>query len=268
MRLVTRSVTQEQLGSDLSITAVLDGARQHGRKARAKAAAGIADEIARRRGQAARAGPGQRGGRASGREPSQQLSPLAASAARRGSNDPVVGAFFAGVLAAVSKRKGHEAKLVAEGAVEALVLLANASLRGEGKKKNTAAQGRDPPAKAAAGAAGKPEGSTSPDGDVDESGGAPDEARDISRLRPSCALGLFNLASAPDPAVRRRVIEGGAPAVFARLASEHNEVPRTRRLCLLGLCHLAWGAAPADRKRVLAAGAAQAAVLMVTGPAS
>ena len=138
--------------------------------------------------------------------------------------DPVVGAFFAGVLAAVSREKGSEARLVAEGAVEALVLLATRAVASEEDDEEDAyaEQAEDRERSATQLAA---------DGAV----------KDRRSLLLSCAAGLYNISCAPSEALKRRVVAGGAPAVFVRLAASDEHAIPVRRQSAAGLINLLWG---------------------------
>ena len=127
--------------------------------------------------------------------------------------DPVVGAFFAGVLAAVSREKGSEERLVAEGAVEALVLLASRAVA------PSEAEGDD----------------TAPSADTAKA------VSDRRSLLLSCAAGLYNISCAPSEGLRQRVVAGGAPGVFVRLASSDDHAMPVRRQSAAGLINLLWG---------------------------
>jgi len=140
--------------------------------------------------------------------------------------DPVVGAFFAGVLAAVSREKGSEARLVAEGAVEALVLLATRAVSSPEEDDEDSpfnqeqSDGRERSATQIAA-----------DGAV----------KDRRSLLLSCAAGLYNISCAPSEALKRRVVAGGAPAVFVRLAASDEHAIPVRRQSAAGLINLLWG---------------------------
>jgi len=243
----------------LSIMSVLNAARRpQGRRGRklvsARSAASAAQRDGTARDDGAPAGP-----------PDDEL----ASAAARGvdevadpaaaGSDPVVGAHFAGVLAAVSREPGNEAKLVAEGAVEALVLLCQASF----------GAGAPPPlALSASGAPGDPIPSRDADGDGFTDEGQEEGTPDLGNLRPSCAVGLFNLSATPNPSTRARVVAGGTPGVFVRLALSPSEDDQTRRLSALGLVGLLWGSGPRAAEHctaVLEAGAVHALVALAVG---
>lgn len=144
--------------------------------------------------------------------------------------DAVVAAYFAGVLAAVSRVPGMGDSLVAQGAVDAMVCLCDAA---EGPRASKAPTGQSVSTMAASAV-----------GPLSPSSTPPPEAADLARLRPSCALGLYNMSCTSDVRMRAKVISGGAPAIFARLAGLEKEQMVTRHLCVLGLCNLMWGPAP------------------------
>jgi hypothetical protein len=200
----------------LSILSVLDEASKGSSRRKGSA---IPEELAA----AAKAG---------GLEPSARPLSIQDAMDSDAGSDPVVGSHFAGVLAAVSREPGHEAKLVAEGAVEALVLLCNASF-------------------------------TEEDATTPVTPGA-----GMGNLRPSCAVGLYNLSVTPNSSTRARVVNGGTPAVFVRLALSPDEDVVTRRLSVLGLAGLMWSSGSqtsAHCKQVLEVGAMHAIVMFALG---
>ena len=125
-----------------------------------------------------------------------------------GVRDPAVGTLFAEVIANVAKGVGNEIKLAMAGAVEALSMLIDM-----GDRSDLVGQGRWPSV----------------------------SSNQMSRLRPNCALGLYNLSRCIEEAVHERIIGQGGVEVFVRLGTNPDEHRFTRRLCCLGLSHLIWG---------------------------
>lgn len=153
--------------------------------------------------------------------------------------DPVVGAFFAAVLAAVSTEQGSELHLVKEGAVEALVLLADRAIERIGVQESArAAGGKSPssPLLVAEQASAAP---------AVELGNAA-AMQDQRSLLLSCAAGLFNISCAADPEVKHRLVADGAARVFVRLAQAPGQPLSVRRQCAAGLLNLLWGAPAHD----------------------
>ncbi|CAE7716802.1 unnamed protein product, partial [Symbiodinium sp. KB8] len=187
----------------------------------------------------------------------QQVPPAAVPA----TGDPVVGSLFAGILATVSKQRGHEGKLVAEGAVEALVLLSGSQMR---EADEPMATPKRAPSSITPGARLAPS-AVSPDLSIAARGAAEDlmSGFGAAALRASCALGLYNFTNSPHEQVLGRIVQGGGAGVLVHLGSDGLERLRTRRLAALGMANLLWGLPLSGKVSVVKSGAAQVYVSLL-----
>ena len=161
----------------------------------------------------------------------RETGPAAASAL-----DLEIGALFASVLASMARQRGNEDLLIQEGGAEAMVLLSQTSLAG-------ARAGAGGGGGGGGGAAGARGGGSDPAPAADAAAppaAAAEAEEDVRHLRPAIALGLCRLSFTRAPGHRARLLNSGAPDVFAAFATMGDEAPETRSLALLGLCNVVW----------------------------
>ena len=147
------------------------------------------------------------------------LSNLARSTEEVGAADELVAALFAGILSVISRKKGNEELLVREGAVEALVMLAQ---RGSNEAAGRNSLAALDPLQSASQASSTIMESTSAASRryaaVLSSFGGSGES-DVGALRSSCAEGLCNLTQSPKASIRQRVLQGAPLPSFIHRCS-------------------------------------------------